>query len=157
MSTAEKPPRIPPLALVRAINTVRAGAQRLSRVLAPGGVNILELLTGLSAWLYGQRQADPRRAIAGFLFKRGLFLVVLELTLVNFAWTFQWHHDHWNPDGSVSVGYETVVLNINVVLLFVVSILAAYRSGASWRGTVLFALMNAALGWIIVTVELALE
>jgi hypothetical protein len=39
---------IPPLALVRAINTVRAGAQRLSRVLAPGGVNILELLTG--AW-----------------------------------------------------------------------------------------------------------
>ena len=74
-----------------------------------------------------------------------------------FAWIFQWHHDHWNPDGSVSVGYETVVLNINVVLLFVVSILAAYRSGASWRGTVLFALMNAALGWIIVTVELALE
>ncbi len=47
------------------------------------------LLTGLSAWLYGQRQADPRRATAAFLLKRGLFLVVLELTLVNFAWTFQ--------------------------------------------------------------------
>jgi hypothetical protein len=44
----EKPPLIPPLALVRAINTVRAGAQRLNRLLAPGGVNILELLTG--AW-----------------------------------------------------------------------------------------------------------
>jgi hypothetical protein len=73
------------------------------------------------------------------------------------AWIFQWHHDHWNPDGSVSVGYETVVLNINVVLLFVVSILAAYRSGATWRGTVVFGLMNAALGWIIVTIELALE
>jgi hypothetical protein len=39
---------IPPLALVRAINAVRAGAQRASRVLAPGGVNVLELLTG--AW-----------------------------------------------------------------------------------------------------------
>lgn len=47
------------------------------------------LLTGLSAWLYGQRQADPRRATAAFLLKRGLFLVMLELTLVNFAWTFQ--------------------------------------------------------------------
>lgn len=46
-------------------------------------------LTGLSAWLYGSRQADPRRAAAAFLLKRGLFLVVLELTLVNFAWTFQ--------------------------------------------------------------------
>jgi SAM-dependent methyltransferase len=39
---------IPPLALVRAINVVRAGAQRVNRVLAPGGVNVLELLTG--AW-----------------------------------------------------------------------------------------------------------
>ena len=54
---------------------------------------VFVLLTGLSAWLYGQRQADPRRAIAGFLFKRGLFLVVLELTLVNFAWTFQFPPD----------------------------------------------------------------
>jgi hypothetical protein len=43
------------------------------------------------------------------------------------------------------------------VLLFVFSILAAYRSGSSWRGTLLFALMNASLGWIIVTIELALE
>jgi uncharacterized membrane protein len=50
---------------------------------------VFVLLTGLSAWLYGQRQADPRRATATFLLKRGLFLVVLELTLVNFAWTFQ--------------------------------------------------------------------
>jgi O-methyltransferase domain/Dimerisation domain len=39
---------IPPPALVRAINVVRAGAQRVNRVLAPGGVNVLELLTG--AW-----------------------------------------------------------------------------------------------------------
>jgi hypothetical protein len=45
---AERPPRIPPLALVRAINTVRAGAQRLNRLLAPGGLNVMELLTG--AW-----------------------------------------------------------------------------------------------------------
>jgi len=77
--------------------------------------------------------------------------------LLVFAWIFHWKHDHWNSDGSVAVGYETVVLNINIVLLFIFSILAAFRSGASWRGTVLFAFMNAALGWIIVTVELALE
>lgn len=47
-------------------------------------------LTGLSAWLYGQRQARPRASTAAFLAKRGLFLIVLELTLVNFAWTFEW-------------------------------------------------------------------
>jgi len=39
---------IPPLPLVRAINAVRAGAQRVNRVLAPGAINIMELLTG--AW-----------------------------------------------------------------------------------------------------------
>jgi SAM-dependent methyltransferase len=45
----EKPPRIPPLVLVRAINTVRARVQRLNRLLAPGGLNVMELLTG--AWV----------------------------------------------------------------------------------------------------------
>ncbi|NMO13877.1 DUF1624 domain-containing protein [Pyxidicoccus fallax] len=44
-------------------------------------------LTGLSAWLYGQRRGG-KRAASEFLLKRGLFLIVLELTLVNFAWTF---------------------------------------------------------------------
>lgn len=44
-------------------------------------------LTGLSAWLHGQRRGG-RRATSEFLLKRGLFLVLLELTLVNFAWTF---------------------------------------------------------------------
>lgn len=59
------------------------------RLLAHLCAPVFVLLTGLSAWLYGQRQPDPRRATATFLLKRGLFLVVLELTLVNFAWTFQ--------------------------------------------------------------------
>lgn len=44
-------------------------------------------LTGVSAWLYGQK-AGGAGAASAFLFKRGLFLVALELTLVNFAWTF---------------------------------------------------------------------
>ncbi|WP_243455712.1 DUF1624 domain-containing protein [Sphingosinicella sp. BN140058] len=43
-------------------------------------------LTGVAAWLYGQRHG--RAAASGFLLKRGLFLIVLELTVVNFAWTF---------------------------------------------------------------------
>ena len=43
-------------------------------------------LTGLSAWLYGANKSPAD--VAAFLFKRGLFLVVLELTFVSFAWTF---------------------------------------------------------------------
>jgi uncharacterized membrane protein len=43
-------------------------------------------LTGLSAWLYAHPAAGPRSA-TGFLFKRGLFLVVLEVLVVSVAWT----------------------------------------------------------------------
>lgn len=51
-----------------------------SMVCAP----VFVFLTGLSAWLYGQ--SHSRREVSTFLLKRGLFLVFLELTLVNFAW-----------------------------------------------------------------------
>ena len=50
---------------------------------------------------------------------------------VGSLWVVSWNHDHRNPDGSTVVGYETVALNINVVLLFVFAILAARRSGSS--------------------------
>jgi uncharacterized membrane protein len=42
-------------------------------------------LTGLSAWLYAHPASGPRSA-TGFLVKRGLLLVFLELVVVNFAW-----------------------------------------------------------------------
>ncbi|MFC5695903.1 DUF1624 domain-containing protein [Pseudomonas sp. GCM10022186] len=60
----------------------------LSRTLAHLCAPVFILLTGLSAFLYGEKQ-QGRVAVSGFLLKRGLFLVALEFTLVNFAWTFQ--------------------------------------------------------------------
>ncbi|MFN7111332.1 MAG: DUF1624 domain-containing protein [Brevundimonas sp.] len=54
---------------------------------------IFVALTGLGAWLYGNKQAQAGaghavRSASGFLLKRGLFLVALELTVVGFAWSF---------------------------------------------------------------------
>jgi uncharacterized membrane protein len=60
----------------------------ISRTLAHVCAPVFVLLTGLSAWLYGQKY-QGRRDVSAFLFKRGLFLIVLEFSLVNFAWTFQ--------------------------------------------------------------------
>ena len=60
----------------------------ISRTLAHLCAPVFVLLTGLSAWLYGQKY-QGRSDVSAFLFKRGVFLVVLEFTLVNFAWTFQ--------------------------------------------------------------------
>ncbi|MGQ0835284.1 MAG: DUF1624 domain-containing protein, partial [Gammaproteobacteria bacterium] len=44
-------------------------------------------LTGLGAWLYANPPGRPARSPREFLVKRGLLLIFLELTVVNFAWT----------------------------------------------------------------------
>lgn len=61
----------------------------ISRLLAHLCAPVFVLLTGLSAWLYASGKPDGRRAASAFLLKRGLFLVALELLVVNFAWTLQ--------------------------------------------------------------------
>lgn len=59
-----------------------------SRALAHLCAPLFIFLSGLSAFLYGERQQN-KTEVSAFLVKRGLFLLVLEFTLVNFAWTFQ--------------------------------------------------------------------
>ena len=60
----------------------------LMRTLAHLCAPVFVFLTGLSAMLYQQKVQD-RRLTSLFLFKRGLVLILLELVLVNFGWTFQ--------------------------------------------------------------------
>ena len=47
---------------------------------------VFVFLTGLSAYLYANPAGRPTRDVHGFLFKRGLVLILFEVTLVNFAW-----------------------------------------------------------------------
>ncbi len=47
---------------------------------------VFVLLTGLAAWLY-QSKTNKKEASL-FLLKRGLFLMLLEITLINFGWSF---------------------------------------------------------------------
>lgn len=57
-----------------------------TRMTAHLSAPVFVFLTGLSAWLYGNPASGAIRSPRDFLFKRGLLLVVLEVTLVNFAW-----------------------------------------------------------------------
>ncbi len=54
--------------------------------------SVFVLLTGLAASLYAESRTveggGGNAAASSFLLKRGLFLVALEWTIVNFAWTF---------------------------------------------------------------------
>jgi uncharacterized membrane protein len=58
-----------------------------TRMLAHLCAPVFVFLTGLSAWLYAHPSAGPERSPSGFLFKRGLLLVLLEVTVINFSWT----------------------------------------------------------------------
>ena len=50
---------------------------------------IFILLAGTSAFISGQRKT--KKQLSAFLFKRGLWLIFLELTVVNFSWFFNIH------------------------------------------------------------------
>jgi uncharacterized membrane protein len=51
---------------------------------------VFVFLAGLSAWLYAHPPTGFRSP-TGFLFKRGLFLVFLELTVITFSWSGVYH------------------------------------------------------------------
>ena len=48
---------------------------------------VFVFLAGTSAFLYGTKK-NSKKDLSKFLFSRGLWLVFIELTVVNFAWTF---------------------------------------------------------------------
>lgn len=52
-----------------------------SQICAP----VFVALTGLSAWLFGQTHSKTETSL--FLIKRGLFLMVVDVTLITFAWS----------------------------------------------------------------------
>lgn len=58
----------------------------MSRILAHLCAPVFVILTGLSAYLY-QAKHNSIHMTREFLIKRGLFLIFLELIIINFAWT----------------------------------------------------------------------
>lgn len=65
-------------------------------------------LAGTSAFLAGRRKT--RKALSGFLIKRGLWLILVELVLVTFAWTF-------NPLFNILIFQVIWAIGISMVIL----------------------------------------
>ena len=104
-----------------------------SRTLAHLCAPVFVLLTGLSAYLYGEKY-QGKRDVSAFLFKRGLFLVVLEFTLVNFAWTFQL---------PPSVIYMQVIWAIGVSMIALAALVWLPRPLLLWLGIALLVALGA--------------
>lgn len=99
----------------------------VSRLLAHICAPVFIALTGISAWLYGQKNGGGKAA-AAFLFKRGLFLVVLELTVVNLAWTF---------DPTPEVRYLQVIWAIGLSMIALSVLLWLPRAALAAAGLVI--------------------
>ncbi|CAM4307289.1 DUF1624 domain-containing protein [Vibrio neonatus] len=57
-----------------------------TRLLAHLCAPLFVFLTGLSAWLYANPNNGIKRDPSAFLLKRGLFLIFIEVTLINLSW-----------------------------------------------------------------------
>lgn len=64
-----------------------------------------------------------------------------------------WHDDILQPDGSIVIGYTTVVLGMNAVLLFGWGVIAGRISGYTRLGSCAVGLGNTALGAIVIAVN----
>jgi uncharacterized membrane protein len=75
-------------------------------------------LAGTGAYLYGERVRD-RGKLAWFLVTRGLWLVVLELTVLRVAWTFNFDFAHYLLAGVIwMIGWCMVLMAAIVYLPF---------------------------------------
>jgi uncharacterized membrane protein len=115
-------------------------------------------LAGTAAYLHGRKLGD-RAALSRFLATRGLFLVLLELTVIRVMWTFNLDFAHymlagviwvigwcmvlmaaavWLPTAAVgAIGVAIVALH-NVADVFMPQIRAAYPDGAPWPLALLY-------------------
>jgi uncharacterized membrane protein len=67
-------------------------------------------LAGTGAFLHGRKLGD-KRALARYLVTRGLILVFLELTVIRFAWTFNFDYSHFVLAGVIWIlGWCMVLL-----------------------------------------------
>jgi uncharacterized membrane protein len=73
-------------------------------------------LAGTAAYLYGEKVRD-RGMLARFLLMRGAWLVLLELTVLRFAWTFNFDYAHYALAGVIWVIGWCMILIAGLVYL----------------------------------------
>jgi uncharacterized membrane protein len=112
---------------------------------------VFMFLAGTSAFLIGQRKNKKQLSI--FLLKRGLWLILLELTIITFAWNFDMAFTNiyfiviWALGFSMIVLAGLIYLPFKWILLFGIVVVAGHHllDGIHVQGNTL-----AAFGWALV-------
>jgi uncharacterized membrane protein len=90
---------------------------------------VFVFLAGTSAFLYGARQRSTKE-VSWFLFTRGIWLIFVELIIVNFAWTF---------DITLSIHMLQVIWAIGMSMVLLAGIIFLPRPVILFIGIVLVA------------------
>ena len=85
-----------------------------TRLLAHICAPVFVFLTGVSAWLYSNSNKKESSLVSNFLLKRGLFLIAMEVTLINFSWMGE-YHTLW-LQVIWAIGISMIVLSLMVKL-----------------------------------------
>jgi uncharacterized membrane protein len=76
--------------------------------------NVFMLLAGTSAFLIGERKT--KKELSSFLLKRGLWLMLLETVVINFAWSFNPAYPLFRLQVIWALGLSMVILSLFVYL-----------------------------------------
>ncbi len=77
---------------------------------------VFMFLSGTSAFIAGQKKT--KKQLSMFLLTRGLWLVFLELTIVGFGWSFDYHFNHMNFLVIWALGAGMIALSVLIWLPF---------------------------------------
>ena len=105
-------------------------------------------LAGASAFLVGRRKTKTE--LSGFLFKRGLWLIFIELTFVTFAWFFDVHFRTIGFLTIWSLGVSMIVLSLlvylprNFILIFSLVLIFGHNllDGIHTQGNILWDMIH---------------
>ncbi|MCF6130058.1 heparan-alpha-glucosaminide N-acetyltransferase domain-containing protein [Flavobacterium sp. AS60] len=105
-------------------------------------------LAGTSAFMIGKRKSPAE--LSGFLFKRGLWLVFVEIIIVNFAWKFDIQFRHvglqtiWQLGISMIVLAALIHLPKKVILAFSILIIFGHNllDNTHFEGSYLWAMLH---------------
>ncbi|MGX9460333.1 DUF1624 domain-containing protein [Shewanella sp. A14] len=86
----------------------------ISRFAAHFCAPVFVFLTGVSAWLYANRDPDKPRSARTFLLKRGVFLIALEILVINISWMGNYHTLWLQVIWVIGVSMITLAVFINI-------------------------------------------
>lgn len=111
-------------------------------------------LAGTAAYLHGRRLADTR-SLSRFLITRGLWLILLEMTVIRLSWTFNADFDNYLLAGVIwAIGWSMIVLGALVYLPLVVTatigvvMMAGHNAWAASLGPTALQLVEGNSGWL---------